>query len=78
MLTPDHIRGRMLAVNTLFIQGGPMIGETEAGAVAHLFGAPFAVFSGGVATVFATIFIWWKVPELRNYHNHTLDEVFKK
>lgn len=78
MLTPDHIRGRMLAVNTLFIQGGPMIGETEAGAVAHLFGAPFAVFSGGVATVFATLFIWWKVPKLRNYHNHTLDEVFKK
>jgi MFS family permease len=29
MLTPDHIRGRMLAVNTLFIQGGPMIGEEE-------------------------------------------------
>lgn len=78
MLTPDHIRGRMLAVNTLFIQGGPMIGETEAGAVAHLLGAPFAVFSGGIATIFATVWIWWKVPKLRNYHNHTLDEVFKK
>jgi MFS family permease len=78
MLTPDHIRGRMLAVNTLFIQGGPMIGETEAGLVAQFFGAPFSVFTGGVATVVATLFIWWKVPQLRNYHNHTLDEVFKK
>ncbi len=78
ILTPDHIRGRMLAVNTLFIQGGPMIGETEAGIVAQFLGAPFAVFSGGVATVIATLYIWWKVPQLRNYHNHTLDQVFKK
>ncbi len=78
MITPDHLRGRMLAVNTLFIQGGPMIGETEAGFVAHFLGAPFSVVSGGIATVFATLFIWWKVPQLRNYHNHTQDEVFKK
>lgn len=70
MLTPDYIRGRMLAVNTLFIQGGPMIGETEAGFVAQLFGAPFSVISGGIATVIATLFIWWHVPQLRNYHNH--------
>ncbi len=78
ILTPDHIRGRMLAVNTVFIQGGPMIGEAEAGLVAQFMGAPFSVFTGGVATVFATAWIWWKVPQLRNYHNHTLDEVFKK
>jgi hypothetical protein len=55
-----------------------MIGETEAGAVAHLMGAPFSVFTGGIATVVATAWIWWKVPRLRNYHNHTLDEVFQK
>jgi hypothetical protein len=36
------------------------------------------VNTGGAATVVATLFIWWKVPQLRNYHNHTLDEVFKK
>ena len=30
--TPDHIRGRMTSVNQIFFQGGPQLGEIEAGA----------------------------------------------
>lgn len=71
LLTPDYIKGRMIAVNSIFVQGGPMAGEAEAGFVAQFFGAPFSVVSGGIITVLLTIFIAIKVPKLRNYkHNY--------
>lgn len=69
LLTPDHLKGRMVAVNTIFVQGGPMAGEAEAGFVAQFFGAPFSVISGGIVTVALTLFIAWKVPKLRNYQS---------
>ncbi len=72
LLTPDYIKGRMVAVNMIFVQGGPMAGEAEAGFVAQFFGAPFSVVSGGVVTVMLTLFIAWKVPKLRNY-THAYD-----
>ena len=46
--TPDYIRGRMTSINQIFFMGGPQLGEVEAGVVAQLFGAPFAVISGGI------------------------------
>ena len=53
--TPDHIRGRMTSVNQIFFQGGPQLGEMEAGAVAQFFGAPFAVISGGIGCILGTV-----------------------
>ena len=70
MITPDHLRGRMVAVNMIFVQGGQMIGEAESGFVAQFMGAPFAVASGGLITIFVTALIALKVPKLRKYHNH--------
>lgn len=69
MLTPDHIKGRMIAVNTIFVQGGPMAGEAEAGFLAQFFGAPFSVVSGGIITVALTLLIAWRVPHLRKYQS---------
>jgi MFS family permease len=69
ILTPDHLKGRMIAVNMIFVQGGPMAGEAEAGFVAQFFGAPFSVVSGGVITVILTLLIAWKVPKLRKYQS---------
>ena len=37
--TPDHLRGRMTGINMVFFQGGPQLGELEAGAVAQWIGA---------------------------------------
>jgi MFS family permease len=51
--TPDYIRGRMTSVNQIFFMGGPQLGEVEAGVVAQLFGAPFAVISGGMGCILA-------------------------
>jgi MFS family permease len=66
--TPDHIRGRMTSVNQIFFQGGPQLGEIEAGAVAQLFGAPFAVISGGIGCVVGTFLIVWKWPHIAKYN----------
>jgi len=66
--TPDHIRGRMTSINQIFFQGGPQLGEIEAGAVAQVFGAPFAVVSGGIGCILGTLWIIWKWPQLKTYN----------
>jgi len=66
--TPDHIRGRMTSVNQIFFQGGPQLGEIEAGAVAQLFGAPFAIITGGIGCVLGMGLIVAKWPQLISYN----------
>ncbi len=69
--TPDALRGRMTSVNMMFFMGGPQLGELEAGLVAAVFGVPFAIVSGGVATVLLTLLVAWKFPILRRYDTPT-------
>jgi MFS family permease len=77
MLTPDEKRGRVSAVNNLFIGTSNELGEFESGSVAHLLGpaignsiavgAMLSVVVGGVGTlvvVGAVAFFW---PEIRRY-----------
>lgn len=66
--TPDHIRGRMTSVTQIFFQGGPQLGEVEAGAMAQFFGAPFAVISGGIGCIVGTVLIIRKWPQLTKYN----------
>jgi MFS family permease len=66
--TPDHIRGRMVSVNQIFFMGGPQLGEVEAGVVAQLFGAPFAIVSGGIVTILAVMIIAQKWPQLKTFN----------
>jgi MFS family permease len=66
--TPDYIRGRMVSINQIFFAGGPQLGEIEAGIAAQLFGAPFAVISGGIACVVAVGLIARKWPVLRTFN----------
>ena len=65
--TPDRLRGRMIGVNMIFFNGGPQLGEMEAGAVANWFGAPFSVISGGIGCIIAVACIAAATPELRQY-----------
>ncbi len=67
--TPDHIRGRMTSINQIFFQGGPQLGEVEAGVVAQLFGVPFAIISGGIGCIVGTLLIILKWPQLRTYNS---------
>lgn len=73
-ITPDHLRGRMTSVNMMFFMGGPQLGELEAGLVAAALGVPFAIVSGGVATVLLTGWIAWRYPRLRRYTSDTARE----
>lgn len=70
-LTPDSLRGRMVAVNQLFFAGGPQLGEVEAGVVAQRWGAPLSVWSGGLACVLAVGLLALGVPGLRNYRDNS-------
>lgn len=65
--TPDRLRGRMTGVNMVFFQGGPQLGELEAGVVANWWGAPLAVMSGGFGCLAATAWIAWSTPLIRRY-----------
>ena len=49
--TPDEIRGRVAAVNSIFIGASNQLGEFESGAVAALWGPVVSVVSGGVGTI---------------------------
>ena len=66
--TPDAIRGRMTSVNQIFFQGGPQLGEIEAGVAAQIFGAPFAIISGGIGCVLGMMLIVHKWPQLTAYN----------
>lgn len=70
LATPNHIRGRMVSINMIFFMGGPQLGEVEAGLVAGMFNAPFAVVTGGIATLITTAAIVYLVPQLRHYKGH--------
>ena len=65
--TPDRLRGRMIGINMVFFQGGPQLGEFEAGALANWLGAPFSVISGGVGCLLATTWVASTTPALRAY-----------
>ena len=70
MITPDHIRGRMVSINMIFYLGGPQLGEVEAGVAATLLGTPWSVVLGGVGTIAITLIMAKTVPSLLNYNNH--------
>jgi MFS family permease len=65
MSTPDEMRGRVFAVNSLFLGTSGQLGSFRAGLTAAWLGAVGSVVLGGVA-VFATVAIWiWLFPALR-------------
>jgi hypothetical protein len=65
--TPDAMRGRVSALNGLFIGTSNELGAFESGAVASLFGPVFSVVAGGVGTVVVAGVTAWLSPQLRKY-----------
>jgi MFS family permease len=65
LLTPDALRGRVTAVNQIFIGSSNEIGALRAGTMAALIGPVGAVVWGGVGTILVTAAIARAVPELR-------------
>src|SRR5258708_6565784 len=67
VLTPDAMRGRVSAVNSVFIGSSNELGAYESGETAHWFGPVAAVVGGGIGTivvVVAVMFLWPEVLRL--------------
>ena len=65
LATPDEMRGRVSAVEMIFIGASNEIGQFESGITAQWFGAVPAVIMGGVGTLLITALWAWNFPELR-------------
>ena len=73
LVTPDEKRGRVMAVENVFIGASNELGAFESGMVGQALGLPFAVIGGGVATL-AIVGTWWfAFPALRDVD--TFDEL---
>jgi hypothetical protein len=67
--TPDEVRGRVSAVNMVFIGASNELGEFRAGTMASLFGAVPAVVIGGIGTLAVSVIWALSFPQLRRIDN---------
>jgi MFS family permease len=67
LVTPDAMRGRVSAVNTIFVSSSNEFGDFESGVMAHWLGTVRAVVTGGVLTLGVIALTYAKVPKLRNF-----------
>jgi MFS family permease len=63
--TPDELRGRVMSVNSMFINSSNELGQFESGLTAKLMGPVTSVIFGGCMTLAVVIFTWFKAPALR-------------
>ncbi len=63
--TPDHMRGRVSSVNSMFINSSNELGQFESGFAAKLMGVVPSVVFGGCMTLLVVIITWVKAPTLR-------------
>jgi MFS family permease len=66
-ITPDRMRGRMSAVYSLVVTGGPRLGDIESGTVASAAGVRFSVISGGLLCLLGVAVIVAAFPALAGY-----------
>ena len=76
--TPDEMRGRVNAVDMLFIGVSNELGEFESGLTAQWFGTVPAVVLGGVGTLLVIATWAWLFPELREANQLTVAELVPK
>lgn len=67
---PDNLRGRLTAIQIAVVQGGPRLGDLEAGAVAQGLGNVFSVVSGGAACVIGALALAGALPDFRRQEAH--------
>jgi len=65
VVTPDHLRGRVSAINYVFVGFSNEFGAFESGATAALFGPIVSVVGGGIGTILVVIAVAMIWPELR-------------
>ena len=68
-VTPDAMQGRVNSLIFAGLQGGPRLGDAEAGAAAALAGPQFAAWSGGLLSVVTAIVTCWAIPQFWRYRS---------
>ncbi|MXV37220.1 MFS transporter [Flavobacteriaceae bacterium Ap0902] len=63
--TPDHLRGRVMSVNTIFVSSSNELGQFESGLASRLLGVVPSVVFGGTMTLLTATTVWFKFPKLR-------------
>jgi len=74
LVVPDALRGRLNAINIMFVLGGPQLGQFESGAVAAVWSPMASVVSGGVACVASVVAVAAWIPEILRYRAHRDEE----
>jgi MFS family permease len=67
LATPDEMRGRVSAVNGMFISASNELGRFESGSIAALFGPVFSVVSGGTGTLIVVAAVALASPQIRKF-----------
>jgi hypothetical protein len=65
--TPDHLRGRVSSVGSIFIGASNQLAAVESGFVAAATSAEFAVVSGGIGVLIVVAIVALRLPALRRY-----------
>lgn len=65
--TPDHMRGRVSSVGSMFINSSNELGQFESGLAARLMGVVPSVVFGGCMTLLVVVITWFKAPTLRKF-----------
>jgi hypothetical protein len=72
IITPDQLRGRVSAINYVFIGFSNEFGAFESGATAALFGPTLSVVGGGLATLLVVAIVgsmWPQLPRIGPLHS---------
>jgi MFS family permease len=67
-LTPNEMKGRVSAINSIFITSSNEIGAFESGLAAQLLGTVPSVVFGGLMTIGVVGMMWWQAPSLRLFN----------
>lgn len=67
LVTPDHMRGRVASVNTIFVSSSNELGDFESGVMAHWLGTVRAVVTGGCITLGVIAVTFFSAPQLRKF-----------
>ena len=65
--TPDHLRGRVSSVSSMFINSSNELGQFESGLASRFFGVVPSVVFGGCMTMLIVAVSWFKFPSLRKF-----------
>lgn len=65
--TPEHMKGRVSSVNSIFITSSNELGAFESGVAARALGTVPSVVFGGIMTIGVVLVTWWRAPKLRSY-----------